>query len=163
MTVVLAGSAGLAQQADPLKSVECAKALGVLQAQEDLALASPPAGGTSEWRDRRAVQDRQGALRRQAAVACLGGHPGLHPPSQRFAQPPITVAPIAVIPPVQRPAVPASPVVPLPQRIGPAPTVVSCDPLGCWTSEGSRLPRVGPSLLGPNGLCSVQGPLLSCP
>ena len=44
-----------------------------------------------------------------------------------------------------------------------APAVTACDPNGCWTSEGTRLPRMGPQLMGPNGLCTAQGGFAYCP
>ncbi|WP_130432719.1 hypothetical protein [Rivibacter subsaxonicus] len=162
MLAALAGSGGLAQQPDPLGSAGCAKALDALRAEEDLALLPPPAGTSSDESARRAVRGRITVLRRQAAAVCLGGQPGPQPPSPRFAQPPISVVPPVVAPPVRSPAAPVGPLKPS-TRLGPAPTIVSCDPLGCWASDGSRLPRVGPSLVGPSGLCSALGTSLNCP
>jgi hypothetical protein len=62
--------------------------------------------------------------------------------------PPATVSPP---PPVLAP--PAPPV-----------TTTSCNPSGCWNSQGQFMPRVGPALQSPRGLCTVQpGGLVNCP
>ncbi len=42
-------------------------------------------------------------------------------------------------------------------------TVSSCNAAVCIASDGSTLTRVGPNLVGPRGLCSVQGGFLRCP
>ncbi|MES3003980.1 MAG: hypothetical protein V4787_25035 [Pseudomonadota bacterium] len=42
-------------------------------------------------------------------------------------------------------------------------TISSCDPAGCWDSEGRRLNNQGPLLLGPRGPCLQQGGVVSCP
>jgi len=53
---------------------------------------------------------------------------------------------------------------PSPALPAPAPTsVLSCDIGGCWANDGSRLNRVGPTLWGPRGACTVLGTLLQCP
>jgi hypothetical protein len=41
--------------------------------------------------------------------------------------------------------------------------IAACDATGCWTSDGRRLQRTGPVLLGPRGFCTLNGTLLSCP
>jgi len=41
--------------------------------------------------------------------------------------------------------------------------VTACDAGGCWDSEGRRLERAGPLLLGPQGACTLQGALLNRP
>jgi hypothetical protein len=41
--------------------------------------------------------------------------------------------------------------------------VTTCDIGGCWTSDGTRLQRAGPDLVGPRGVCTVQGALAFCP
>jgi hypothetical protein len=52
--------------------------------------------------------------------------------------------------------------VPLPAPVLPK-SITSCDALGCWASDGTRLQRVGPNLLGPRGFCSAPGGVLQCP
>jgi hypothetical protein len=160
LTVALAGSAVMAQERNPLQSADCRKALDALETQEDAAAAR--SGSQTEERERRTVHAGLERARRLAAIACLGGRADSPPPSGRFAQPPITVAPITIAP-APRPPLPTGPVVTLPKKVEPPTTVTACDSAGCWASDGSRLQRVGPNLLGPRGLCIVQGPLLHCP
>ena len=40
--------------------------------------------------------------------------------------------------------------------------VMSCDPLGCWTSDGARLPHAGRNPLDERVRCRVQGQLVVC-
>jgi hypothetical protein len=134
-------------QGDPLKSAACASALEALQA----ARAAPRAAGR--------VED----ARRTAAQACLGADG--EPPSRpgRVARPPIAVPAPTIEPPPgtalrNAPAPPPAPVeIPRPA------TITSCDAHGCWTSEGTRLPRTGPGLIGPGGPCAAQGAFAYCP
>jgi hypothetical protein len=162
LIVVLAGSVAVAQPIDPLNSADCRQALKTLQAQEDAALAAPQAGRQSGGL-RRSPDARLETLRRHAALVCLGGRADSPPPAQRFAQPPVVVPPVAMARPVQQLALPTLPTVPAPKHVEPPVVTTSCDPLGCWASDGSRLNRVGQNLLGPRGLCGVQGTLLQCP
>lgn len=159
LTVALAGSAAVAQANDPLQSPPCRQAMQALQAQETAAAARPPRGG-------QAPDPRLAMARRGAALACLGGRGDPPPPPQRFAQPPMAVTPALVARPEPVP-VPAPRIDPIrpPPVTQPAPPllVMSCDAVGCWASDGTRLNRWGPDLLGPRGVCSVQGPLLLCP
>lgn len=137
------------QAGDPLRSGECQRALDVLAAQERVMEAQAPLAGRPAWR----------AAQRQAAIACLGRADV--PAPQHLAQPPVRVAPVVVPrPPAPRvdtptPALPAKAVEPT--------TLTSCDPVGCWASDGTRLQRNGPDLVGPRGLCSVVGGVLRCP
>ena len=107
-------------------------------------------------------------LRQQVADACLGGvttspspsrstWPALAPTRPSNAGPmapgvpraPLTTAaPGTVIPPVR---------VEGPLSIG------HCNAATCVTSDGSTLTRVGPNLVGPRGLCTVQGAFVHCP
>jgi hypothetical protein len=120
-------------------------------------------GGQAEGHDRRTALAELKAAQQHAAIACLGGRADSPPPPGRFAQPPISVAPITGAPPAPPPPSPAGPVPTLPKKVEPPTTVTACDALGCWASDGSRLQRVGPHLLGPRGLCTTQGALLHCP
>jgi hypothetical protein len=163
-SMALCGSAVVAQANDNLESTECRQALEALQAQEAAVVAARRAPGQSDGHYQRAPDSRLEKLRRRAALACLGGRVDLPVPASRFAQPPIVVAPIAVARPVPPPPLPIGPAGPLLKPAAPTPMVVtSCDPLGCWANDGSRLIRVGPDLLGPRGFCSVQGTLVHCP
>ncbi|MES2940035.1 MAG: hypothetical protein V4864_20320 [Pseudomonadota bacterium] len=136
-----------AQQDDPLKSPACGQALQLLQAARE----APDAGAA-----------RVESLRRDAARTCLGtGGPPARP--ARLAQPPVAVPPPAIEPPprtAQR--VPPAPPPP-PVTVARPPMVTTCDTGGCWTSDGTRLQRAGPNLVGPQGVCTVQGALAFCP
>ena len=133
-----------AQPADPLKSPECGSALAQLQAARS--------GGQGDVE----------SVRRQAAAACLGG---LAAPSRpaRVVQAPIRVPPPMIEAPARRPlpAIPAPP--PAPVATEHAPTISSCDPAGCWVTQGNRLQHVTPNLMGPAGLCGVAPGAAGCP
>jgi hypothetical protein len=134
------------------KSAICVQALDTLREQEDRAIAA-----TRERID--AARQRMLQARRTAALACLG-----EPGDDAAPQPGRIEAPTAAAPraapaprlrqPAARAAVPAPPV---PRTLG------ACDTNGCWTSDGVRLQRVGPQLLGPGGFCSTAGATVQCP
>jgi hypothetical protein len=44
-----------------------------------------------------------------------------------------------------------------------AAVITTCDPGGCWDSEGRRLNHLGPMLVGPRGLCNLQAGIANCP
>jgi len=188
LAIALAGGPAAAAAADPLQSPECHSALEAMQRREAaLAAASAPArasatpssavavpGGNpvlSEQHRTRAADARLEQLRREAARACLASRADAPAPTpQRLAQPPVGVPPVAGPPtpaaahaPARATAAaPVPPAMPVPRPA--APTVVTtCDATGCWTSDGKRLDRAGPNLLGPRGLCTLQGALLQCP
>ena len=73
-----------------------------------------------------------------------------------YGPPLVTVPPPRVLPQggLPTPALPAA---------APLLTVTACDATGCLASDGTRLQWVGPSLLGPRGMCTVQGTVLQCP
>jgi hypothetical protein len=160
LLTALAGSAGVAQEADPLKSADCRQALDVLQAHEARLPAAPgQAQGPSQREDLKQLD----ALRRHAARACLGDRGDPATASPRFS-PPVTVPPVAVRPSTPAPALPVRPSVSLPPAVQPTPAAVTaCDPNGCWASDGSRLQRFGPNLYGPRGVCILRGAVLQCP
>lgn len=139
-------------------SQACRQALDALQAQESAALASargasaPGAGAAAlqPWRER-------------AARACLGAGPRTVTPA-RTAQPPVTVPPVTAGRPLTAPIAPPPPTPSPPAtRSDTLLTVVACDATGCWASDGSRLNRAGPNLVGPRGTCTLQGAVLRCP
>jgi hypothetical protein len=62
----------------------------------------------------------------------------------------------------------AEPAQPVPARpasppIEPPPVVTACDLGGCWDSNGTRLNRAGPQLIGPRGACTTVGATVYCP
>jgi hypothetical protein len=72
------------------------------------------------------------------------------------------VVPTTAIDRVPLPPVPAAPAPP-PQGSRPA-AVTTCDPGGCWDSDGRRLNSVGPQLIAPRGrACNVQAGVVLCP
>jgi hypothetical protein len=152
---------------DPLRTADCERALQALLAREQQA-ASAPRAGTGSPMPPLASDARYQALRRSAAKSCLGGTDA---PPARLAQPPVSVAPVIVAPSIAPPAAshvmplvaPVLPPTPPPRRADAPAVVTSCDPAGCWASDGSRLNRMGPNLVGPRGLCTQQGVLLQCP
>ena len=126
-----------------------------------------PMAPTNEAQSSRMPTPNLVAARRQAATACLAGRADSLPQPQRLAQPPFVVAPVAgAASPRINPALPLSSPSPAPvQPNAPAApnAILSCDVVGCWANDGSRLNKVGPNLWGPRGACTVQGTLLHCP
>jgi hypothetical protein len=158
----LACQGAFAQQDDRVHSAACRQALDALQAQEAaVAAASAPQGSPQP----RAARTRLLALQREAATACLGGSRAKRrsPPTgaTQLLQQPVSVPPVSAEP---APALPQAvqPAVTLPAPAPPL-TVTACDAAGCLASDGTRLQWVGPNLLGPRGMCSVQGATLQCP
>ena len=161
-----------AQDHDPLKSTECRRALDALQVREGSAASAPKPARPADPYEAEASAPALERARRDAARICLGGKGDPERPAQHIAVPPISVAPVTA-----RPASPAPSVVPqavlrpvpaapsaLDVKPRPAPPIVTaCDATGCWASDGSRLQRAGPNLLGPRGLCTTVGVMLQCP
>jgi hypothetical protein len=151
--LVLAAGTSLAQGTDPLKSSECIEALEALQAREAALLS---AGKTQAAPPRAPERAALEPYRKRVARECLGREDLV---VERTPRPPIAVAPAAQPPAAAPPARSTlPPAVPLP----PLRTVTQCDPSGCWTSDGMRLNRMGPLLVGPSGACTVQSGVLSC-
>ncbi|RYY72717.1 MAG: hypothetical protein EOO24_47260 [Comamonadaceae bacterium] len=147
LACLCAAASYCAQAQDPLKSSACDQRLDALRAAR---IAGAPANA-----------ERLETLRRQATQACLGGTGAATRPS------PVLQAPIVVAPPVIEPSRPATPPVPLPAPPAVAierPAVITaCDAGGCWDSNGTRLDRAGPLLLGPSGACTTVGATVRCP
>lgn len=150
-----------AETNDPLKSDACRQALDAVQRQEAQAAAAPASGASSaQHADALA---KLAAQRKEAARICLGSR-GDEPLPQHLNQSPIVVPPIGMIrPPPARPLPVVPPPVSMPKLPAPPPVLTGCDAVGCWTSEGKRLDRLGPNLLGPRGQCTVQGTVVYCP
>jgi hypothetical protein len=146
--LLLAAGAALARDdaADPMRSQPCLDARAELE-----ALLAQPRGSS----------ERLAQARRRTAQACLGSSDGARQRSGA-PEPPQAVPPTIAIPrqPVQPPALaPAPPPVPVPR-----PTAITvCDPSGCWDSQGRRLNQQGPLLIGPGGLCTGLGGIVTCP
>jgi hypothetical protein len=168
MIMATAAVAAAGQTGDTTVSAACRDALDALQAQEAKALAAR--GGASQTQPAApeagvaAPPAILTALRERAARVCLGGSADAQAP-RRGAQAPVAVPPVTPTPspgtrfvPVPAPA----PAPSLPSRSDQLLTVTGCDPSGCWASDGSRLNRVGSNLVGPHGVCTLQGPLLRC-
>jgi hypothetical protein len=168
-SLLMAAVAGvaMAQASDRPQSAACRDALDDVQAQETRALAarqSPTAASGSEGAR---VSAGLQAARERAARACLGG--SADAPPQRMAQQPVAVTPVTPPAPTS-PTSPGTrftptpaPAVSVPQRSDVIVTITGCDPAGCWASDGTRLNRVGPNLVGPRGTCTLQGPVVRCP
>jgi hypothetical protein len=147
---------------DPLQAPECRQALAALHDQE-AAAASAPTPMRAERRDSRSLDPKLDAARRRAARSCLASRADPPVPG-RLAQPPLVVPPVVgVRPPLS--AASSTPIAIPTRPPGPPPltSITSCDSGGCWASDGSRLNRVGPTLWGPHGACSVQGSVVQCP
>jgi len=165
--VVLAPAA--AASGDPLESVECRRALAVVDSEEAAVAEASRASGGVTANDRRLIDAKLAPARRRAASACLARQADASTlPAQRPVRPPpVATAPMAVAP-AARPALaaalpPTAPLAPTIPRAGSPYAVTSCDAGGCWANDGSRLNRVGATLWGPRGACSVQGSMLQCP
>jgi len=166
LALALIGGPGATQAVDTLHSDACLRALEALQAREAVEVAARRAQAASEAPFQRAAIDGLEALRNAAALACLGSRVDTRPPVLRLrAEPPVTVAPIAGLARVGPASAPSgAPITGMSPLPSPRPTLVtSCDPTGCWTNTGQRLSRAGPNLVGPNGICTLQGVILHCP
>ena len=186
VTIALAAAGSTAQRVDaavapdapgdPLRSAECREALASLHRDEEAAAAVAASGPAADAQRPDAQRPRPipaklEASRRKAADACLHGRDDPAParqPGGSPARPPPVQAPIAVprLSP-ERPALPGwvrrEPPAPVTRPAERPRFITTCDAIGCWADDGSRLDRVGPDLRGPRGLCTVQGTLLTCP
>lgn len=168
LTLALSGGCAAAASSepdpgDPLQSAECLQALDALQTQEAAAAPTPMASAPFRGSRLRAPDSGLEAARRRTAAACLRNRADPPPARQPYVQAPLVVPPLAAAPPR----------LPLPRAHEPPPPIATparrprfittCDAVGCWADDGSRLHRVGPNLRGPRGACTVQGTLLQCP
>jgi hypothetical protein len=140
-------------EGDPIDSKDCANA----QAQLDQAIAQAPTSHDGPSASLKAA--REAALR-----ACLG-KPAQGAQRSGAPEPAIAVPSMGLGAPPSRPAAPAPSPSPPPALAIPRPsTITTCDPAGCWDSQGSRLNRYSPGvLIGPQGQCSLQGGVVRCP
>ena len=162
----LATSAIAAPSTEGVHSAGCVSAMSAIHDVEDAMAASAKSGKGATGADSR-TSAKLAELKRVAARTCLGGDGTLKPMPQHLGQQPISVAPVApaTVPPIPsgtRLPVQTSPSPP-PVSAAPLKSIASCDSVGCWASDGSRLQKVGPNLLGPKGFCTVQGSILNCP
>lgn len=151
----------------------CREALRQLDQAEEALMSDPAtaASAASAGGDRqRIAAARLQPLRQRVADVCLGGQVTSAPPSQHSWVPLAPAAPgrLPSAPPrppqVAMPPMPPMPPVSVPApRVEPPVTVSHCNAATCLTSDGSTLVRVGPTLLGPRGVCTVQGVFVHCP
>lgn len=150
LVLAAAGTPALGEpEVDPLKSDACKAALVELEKVANR--------GASPARSARLAQARE-----SAATICLGRSQGrgVRSGAPYPAQP---VAPPAISTPRPQVSLPAVLAPPAAVSI-PRPTVITtCDPAGCWDSDGRRLDRMGPLLMSPRGPCTVQGGFATCP
>jgi hypothetical protein len=156
--------AGAAPAADELpRSPACRTALQALE-QAEAAIVDASAASAVRLPDvdrQRAVAARLKPLRERVGQACLGGLTTSPPPSQHSWTAPAP-APRAELPP--RPLPPVRPLEPLAlPRVEPPVMVTQCNAATCLASDGSTLTRIGPTLVGPRGACTVQGAFVRCP
>jgi hypothetical protein len=156
------GSAALA--AELPKSSACRTAVQALEDAEDAlgdASSTPSPVSTPDVQRQRMVVAKLQPLRKRVADACLGGTTTSPPPSQHTW---VGAAPTRAVPPVPQVHVPAGSVGSEPLlRWQPPVTVTNCTGATCTASDGSTLTRVGPTLVGPRGACTLQGSFLNCP
>lgn len=151
----------LAQAEELPKSTACRTALNALEQAEDaLAAAAPAASAPTDLQRQRIVAARLQPLRQRVADACLGGLTTSPPPSQHSWMAPAPPRPGAVVPRTPMPAMP--PVTP-PPRFEMPPMVTHCNAAVCFTNDGATLTRIGPTLVGPRGSCTMQGNFVRCP
>ena len=134
------------REPDPMHSPQCEAA----RAELDTLVAQP-----------RASRERLEQARRRVAQACLGASDTVRQRSGA-PEPPQVVAPTIG---VQRQPVAPSAIEPAPAPLAiPRPTAITtCDAAGCWDSDGRRLNRMGPLLVGPGGVCHGLGAIVNCP
>ena len=143
--------------ADPLHSSECLKAQQALNVFEqfNVQAAQPPASAPT-------VSPRLRVLRQNVARVCLATRLDAQGP-QRQVQPPLSVPPVArlhALPPTQRADLAANPATVAQPALR---SITHCDAAGCWASDGTRLRRMGPDLVGAKGVCQLNGSVVTCP
>jgi hypothetical protein len=148
-----------AVDADP-QSQACQHALASLQARE----AELAAAARADAAPRPLTDARWQRLRAEAARACLGREGAASAPLPRWSPPTPSVPPVFV-PPLPAEAGQRRTPAPVPAPVPayrPPEGVMSCDPLGCWTRGGARLPHAGRDPLDPRVRCTVQGQIVVC-
>lgn len=157
---------GAAQAQELPQSPACRTALQSLNTAEDaIADAAAAPAAMPDPQRQRAVTARLQPLRQRVADACLGGLTTSPPPSQRtWVVPAVPAVPARAGDSAARASRPETPTVSVPvPRFEPPITVGPCNAVTCLASDGSRLTRVGPTLVGPRGTCTMQGRVLHCP
>jgi hypothetical protein len=154
LVLCLAGGAAGAQDGNPIDSAACRRAVDTLAAREAAAASD---------RTSAAARGAVTAAQRQAALACLGGPDVAASTPRRAAPPPVLGTPSAMPPRPPATPPPAPRALPSPRATAPPLTLNACDATGCWASDGTRLQRAGPNLLGPRGICTTSGPFVQCP
>lgn len=143
------------------RSPACRTAVQALDDTE-AAIAAAAAASTPDAQRRHAVVERLRPLRQRVADACLGGMTTSPPPSQHTWAAPATPRSMPLAPPrfpAPAQALGSEPLL----RWEPPVSVTHCSGATCTASDGSTLTRVGPTLVGPRGACTLQGSFLRCP
>jgi hypothetical protein len=162
LALVLTCPLASAHEKDSLASAACKQALAALQEQEVAVADGPGDRTTPQYKQAFA---RLQAQRSKAAHDCLGGRLEAAPPPRNAARATIPVHPRtpeshSPTTPSTTASTPSTPTRGVPE---PLRSITSCDAAGCWASDAARLQRLGPNLVGPRGVCTVQGAVLSCP
>jgi hypothetical protein len=161
-SALLAG-VGASAGAQHASTAGCTDALALLDRLQADAAAHPP--GSEKERERWRAKVK--AVQVQAARACLGNSGAADREAERLAVPPpgsAVVVPLPALRPQREPSPalrPPTPVVVTPPR--PPTMVTNCDPGGCWTNDGTRIQKLGPTMVGPKGVCTVVGGITTCP
>jgi len=165
-----AGVAAAQAEPSPHAPVDPFSAPACVQARADLDAArvalTAPATTTAQ-----SQQLKQ--ARRAVARICLGEAaarertpgPSRERTPGRMAQAPLSVVTPAAPPASEAGSQPAPPTAGWPGPASPnppPPVLTACDASGCWHSNGRRLERAGPLLLGPDGPCTAPAELLNC-
>ncbi|MEO5695542.1 MAG: hypothetical protein ABIQ60_00245 [Burkholderiaceae bacterium] len=161
LSLALIRSVAAAAPGDPLESVDCRRALDALGSREGVVAAQR----SDDHTDRAAPDARLQALRRNAAFVCLGSRADASRPARPVVRRPLVVEPSLTggPAPLRSPAAVRNEPAAAEPGVPPPTVVTTCDPAGCWSSDGSRLIRAGAGFIGPGGWCSVQGSVLQCP
>ena len=119
----------------------------------------------AQARDRNPPAPQLDDARRNAALACFGKAATAPAATSgtRSPQPTVVVPQAGAARRMLPTAPPATAGEQAPVEIGRPHYITTCDPNGCWGSDGSRLNRIGPELAGPRGVCNVQGSVVACP
>lgn len=132
-------------------------------ARQDLeaALARPqPAQPDDQVRLKLQIDRSRGLV----AQRCFNREADSAGAAQRAAQNPLLVPPVVADLPMRNPAAAtgAPGGAPPPVEVGRPTTMSTCDPGGCWDSNGTRYNSSGPVLNGPRGTCVATAGVVTC-
>ncbi|RZJ00965.1 MAG: hypothetical protein EOP39_23815 [Rubrivivax sp.] len=147
------------------QSSACQAAIKALSDAEDALIAAGAASSAaaSDEERQRSISAQLFPLRKRVADICLGGLTKSPSPSQHtWAAPPMPVRPPVALPRLPQPAIPPVTSTAPPRYEAPV-TITTCNAAVCLGSDGSTMTRVGPTLVGPRGMCTKQGAVVICP